>query len=138
MPAHRRLNATVGHMARHLMRAFDEVVRMLPVWLEDEGFCVLGDMDLEQMLADTLGVQSRRYRIFSTCHPSIVERALTAEPDVGPRIPCNVAVYEGDQGETVVEMLDPVVLMNAGDHSRDVHSAAQEAHKRLSRVLSRL
>jgi uncharacterized protein (DUF302 family) len=129
----------MGHMAKHLMRAFDEVVRVLPEWLEDEGFCVLSDMDLEQMLSRNLGVQSRRYRVFCACNPVLVRRALDAEPAVGPLLPCNVAVYEGDQGETVVEMMNPIAVMKmAEDHPADVRDAAEEAHKRLSRVLARL
>ena len=121
------------------MRDFDEVVRTLPVWLEDEGFYILSDMDLERMLAEQLGVRSRRYRVFCTCNPRIVERALEAEPAAGPLLPCNVAVYQGDQGETVVEMTNPVSLMDlADDHPPDVRDAAEEAHKRLSRVLARL
>jgi uncharacterized protein (DUF302 family) len=121
------------------MRDFDEVVRLLPDWLEDEGFCILGDMNLEQMIADRLGVASRRYRVFCTCNPRIVERALVAEPAAGPLLPCNVAVYEGDQGETVVEMMNPIAVMEmADDHPNDVLEAAAEAHQRLSRVLARL
>lgn len=128
----------MAHLAKHLMRDFDEVVRVLPLWLRDEGFCVLGDMDLEQLLEEALGVQSRRYRVFSTCNPQIVHRALAAEPAVGPLLPCNVAVYEGDQGETVVEMLNPMRTIDREDHPADVQHAAEEAHRRLSRVLARL
>jgi uncharacterized protein (DUF302 family) len=128
----------MGHMAKHLMRKFDEVVRVLPERLEDEGFCVLGDHDLAAVMADALGVQSRRYRVFCTCNPHLIERSLTAEPAVGPLLPCNVAVYEGDQGETVVEMINPAALMNLEDHRVEVREAAEEAHKRLSRVLALL
>lgn len=125
------------HLCRHLIRNFDEVVRLLPERLEDEGFCIVSETDIKQKLQEALGVEHRPYRIFGACNPGIVHRALRAEPSVGVLLPCNVAVYEGDQGETVVEMMNPEQVIDR-EHPPAVQEAAAEAHRRLTRVLALL
>jgi uncharacterized protein (DUF302 family) len=79
-------------------------------------------------------VDFRRYRILGACNPPLAHRALTAELEIGVMLPCNVVVYEGDDGKAVVTAVDPMATIAAGHPGlRDI---AAEVRQKLSRALA--
>lgn len=61
---------------------------------------------------------------------------LSAEIDAGVMLPCNVIVYEGDDGRTVVNIVDPLQTM--ARESTPLREIAEQAREKLARVLERL
>lgn len=116
--------------------SFDEVLARLPEALQAEGFGVLTEIDVQKTLSVKLSVPFRRYRILGACNPSYAYRALSAEIDAGVMLPCNVVVYEGDDGRTVINMVDP--LQTIAQDSGPLREIAEEVRERLTRVLTRL
>ena len=51
-------------------------------------------------------------------------------------LPCNVIVYEGDDGRTVVNIVDPLQTM--ARESAPLEEIGKEAREKLQRVLARL
>jgi uncharacterized protein (DUF302 family) len=98
---------------RELHSPFDAVVAQLPAALKSEGFGVLTEIDIQDTLKKKLDVSFRRYTIFGACNPPLAHQALQAELEVGLMLPCNVIVYESDQGTTVVSAIDPTQTMAA-------------------------
>ena len=104
--------------------------------LASEGFGVLTRIDVQQTLKEKIGVEFRRYQILGACNPKFAHQALSTEIGIGVLLPCNVAVWEGDDGRTVVAAVDPMETMAAQDPR--LREVATQVRERLTRVLEKL
>ena len=126
-------------MRREVERRYDEVLEQLPGALSAEGFGVLSDIDVGQTMKKKLGVDFRRYRIFGACNPTFAHQVLSMELDVGVLLPCNVVVYERDDGKAVVVAVDPLQSIGAyADGDEKLLEVARVVKQKLTRVLDRL
>lgn len=118
---------------------FEDAVERVAEALRQEGFGVLTKIDIKGALKEKIGVDFRDYAILGACNPELAYRALSARPDVGLLLPCNVTVEEGDDG-IVVRIVDPMTMMMAGSLADDptVADVAAEARALLERVAASL
>ena len=123
-------------MRKETRSSYDEVLGKLPDLLKAEEFGVLTQIDVKDTLKQKLGVDFRRYKILGACNPPLAHRALSAETEIGVMLPCNVIVYENDQGKAVVTAIDPMQTVAAS--SPALAPIAQEVQQRLSRVLEKV
>jgi uncharacterized protein (DUF302 family) len=130
-------NLTYG-FKKTLYMSLDEADARVRDALKKEGFGVLTEIDVKSTLEQKLGVDFRPYRILGACNPSLAHRALTAEPDIGLLLPCNVVVYAGERdGTSVVAILDPAKQL-AVSGRRDLEPLAAEVREKMKRVLDAL
>jgi uncharacterized protein (DUF302 family) len=116
---------------------FDEALAKVPEALKAEGFGVLTEIDVQATLKKKLDVDFRRYRILGACNPPFAHKALQHSLDVGMLLPCNVIVYETDEGKTVVSAVDPMQTMAAqGDEALSPLAAAVQ--RKLQKVVDSL
>jgi uncharacterized protein (DUF302 family) len=92
------LSATTG-------QSFDDAVARVREELAAEGFGVLSEIDVQATLRAKLGAEMEPYLILGACNPPLAHQALSAEPELGTLLPCNVVVYVHD-GETHVSAID--------------------------------
>lgn len=75
--------------------------------LKKQGFGLLTEINVKDTLKKKLGVDFRKYTILGACNPPFAHKALSAELEIGLLLPCNVIVYENDQGKATVMAMDP-------------------------------
>lgn len=97
---------------RSLSYGYDEALERVPEALKKEGFGVLTEIDVKETLKKKLDVDFRPYKILGACNPPFAHRALQETLDVGLLLPCNVVVYEGDDGKTVIAAIDAGAMMS--------------------------
>jgi uncharacterized protein (DUF302 family) len=103
--------------------------------LAKEGFGVLTEIDVSATLKKKIDVDFKPYMILGACNPTLAHKALTAEPDIGLLLPCNVIVYDAGAGKSMVAAMDPIQALDVTGNTR-IRPVAEEARSRLERALA--
>lgn len=116
---------------------FGEIVERTTAALNDEGFGVLCDIDVQQTFKEKLDVEYRQYRILGACNPELAHEALENEMTLGALLPCNVVIYEEDDGGVGVSAVDPGALFSVADNP-DLEPIAEDVRSRFNSILNKL
>ena len=130
------MTTTFG-IRKPLRATYDGALVLVPEALKSEGFGILTEIDVQSTLKQKLGVDFRRYKILGACNPPLAHEALEADLEVGLMLPCNVVVYEGDDGKAVVLAIDPTRTVAATGNAKLVE-LAETVKQKLTRALAKL
>ena len=114
---------------------FTEVVQRTREALQNEGFGVISEIDIQKALKEKIGVEFRPYLILGACNPALAHEALRLEDKVGTMLPCNVVIQETASGIEVAA-IDPVASMQAIQNEQLSEKAAAVAEKLRRAILS--
>lgn len=104
--------------------------------LQDQGFGILSEIDVEAALRDKLGEEIGAYKILGACAPPLAKRAIELDPDVGALLPCNVLIRANRAGGTDVAAADPLAMLALGPEG--LTPIAEDARRRLDAALTAL
>jgi uncharacterized protein (DUF302 family) len=114
-----------------------EVTTRVRQALADAGFGVLTEIDVQATLKKKLGVERKPYLILGACNPPLAHQALEAEPSIGVFLPCNVDIFEGDDGAVYVQTPKPTIMFGLVGNPK-VRPIAEEVDAKLRQVLETL
>lgn len=114
-------------------RTMDEAIAQVTAALKEVGFGVLTRIDVKETFRAKLDVDFRPYVILGACNPHLAHEALTAEPQLGLLLPCNVVVQEHEDG-IEVSFVRPDAMFSMVDNP-ELNEAAGAAGERLEQAL---
>jgi uncharacterized protein (DUF302 family) len=117
---------------------FEEALVRTRAALPVEGFGVITEIDVRRTMKEKLNLEVAPYVILGACNPQLAHRALTAEPEAGLLLPCNVIVYADGKQRTVIEAVNPMTMIGLMDDGKETRAVAEEARVRLERVIESL
>ena len=104
--------------------------------LAKEGFGILTEIDVKATMKKKLDVDFRKYAILGACNPPLAHQALSREREIGLLLPCNVIVYEDDDGKAVVSAMNVEAAM--GSVVPQLMDLAEEVGAKLRAVIDRM
>jgi uncharacterized protein (DUF302 family) len=116
---------------------FAPTVERVRAALKEQGFGVLTEIDVQATLREKLGAQMEEYVILGACNPPLAHRALDVDRDIGLLLPCNVVVRADGPDATLVQALDPQVMVQITGRP-ELENVADEATRRLRAALDTL
>ena len=114
---------------------FAAAVEHVRTELKAEGFGVLCEIDVQATLREKLDVKTEPYLILGACNPPLAHRALSAEPDLGTLLPCNVAIYQAGS-ETHISAIDPEKMLSIVGNA-ELAPVAEQVRDKLGAVIER-
>jgi uncharacterized protein (DUF302 family) len=121
-------------ISKEVKLSYDEALEKVTEELKKEGFGVLTEIDVKKTLKEKLDVDVSRYKILGACNPPFAHKALESEPEVGLLLPCNVVVYESEEGTTRVAAINAEAMLSVVGRD-DILPIAREVNNRLKRVI---
>lgn len=117
---------------------YEDAVQRVTEALKTEGFGVLSTIDVKETLKKKIGAEFRKYVILGACNPQLAHRALSADVSIGLLLPCNVVVFEGEGGSSVVQVVKPDAMLSVARGTTGVEAVAREADEKLRRALEKV
>ncbi|MTE15228.1 DUF302 domain-containing protein [Nocardia sp. CT2-14] len=99
-------------IATHMESTFADAVERTRESLRRQGFGILAEIDLREVLREKTGEDIEEYLILDVCHPRLAAQALATDRQAGLLVPYRV-VLRGDDTGIVIEAADPEVQVSA-------------------------
>jgi uncharacterized protein (DUF302 family) len=116
---------------------FEKALSRVTEALKKEGFGVLTEIDVKATFKKKIDVDFRNYVILGACNPTYAHKTIEVDLDVGLLLPCNVIVYETDDGKSRVSAINPVSALKVMDNEA-LREVAEDVSRKLRRVIDSL
>lgn len=116
---------------------YEQTVAKVREALAEQGFGILTEIDIRATLREKLDVDVSPQIILGACRPPLAHAALQAEPSIGLLLPCNVVVRALDDSTTLVEAVDPELMVELTGNA-ELRTVADDATNRLGLALDSL
>lgn len=121
-------------MWKQLDSDFETAFAKIPDALAAEGFGVITQIDMQATVLAKIGEQMRPYRIIGACNPKLAHQAVQHDARIGLLLPCNVVLYEREDGKAMLGAIDP--MQSLGAQGGALGEVAQLVKGKLERFLA--
>ena len=105
--------------------------------IEEQGFGVLTEINVKDTLKKKLDVEFSKYIIIGACNPPLAFDALKIEKGVGLFMPCNIVLWENEDGSTTVSAVDTTIMSDRIQND-EIESFAHMVNKILKKALDKI
>ncbi|RVW05165.1 DUF302 domain-containing protein [Rhodococcus xishaensis] len=123
-------------ISTRLNTTFDDAIAKTRAALQEQGFGVLTEIDMQATLKEKIGADMERYVILGACNPQLAHRAVGVNRQIGLLLPCNVVVRD-DGEDVVVEAMNPAIMVEVTEEP-ELDAVAAEATTRLEAAIDAL
>jgi uncharacterized protein (DUF302 family) len=116
---------------------YEAAIEKVTAALKEEGFGVLTTIDVKDTLKKKLDIDFRKYVILGACNPPFAYKTLQTDIEIGLLLPCNVIVYENDEGKSVVSAIDPIKMVSIVDNPA-LEEIAKEVSVKLRKAIEKV
>ncbi|EJI1280019.1 TPA: DUF302 domain-containing protein [Vibrio vulnificus] len=113
--------------------SYEQAIEKVTQELAKEGFGILTEIDVKATLKKKIDVDRKPYVILGACNPHLANQAITAEPDIGLLLPCNVVVRVEEDDSVTVAFMDPSAVLSMVDQP-GIEGLAGQVKEKLMRV----
>lgn len=117
--------------------SFDAAIQQVTEELAKEGFGILTVIDVQATLKEKLDIDMPGYRILGACNPVLASQAISAVPEIGLLLPCNILVREDAEGLVHVSFMDPAAVLGMVDDA-GIEPLAEKVKQKLESVMASL
>ncbi|MBN9151149.1 MAG: DUF302 domain-containing protein [Cryobacterium sp.] len=119
---------------------YEEAVAKVREELGNQGFGVLTEIDVHATFETKLGSESANtlgdYLILGACNPVLAEQALTADPDMGLLLPCNIVIRREPSAKVTTVQAINAQTMAQLSNAAEIQNVADQADAHLLAALS--
>jgi uncharacterized protein (DUF302 family) len=105
--------------------------------LQEEGFGVLTEIDLQATLKKKLNKDHLPHVILGACNPNFADQAISTEPTISTLLPCNVTIRQLPEGGHEIAAVDPVAMLGL-TRDQSMASLASQVRSALERALGKV
>jgi uncharacterized protein (DUF302 family) len=116
---------------------FDDAAARTRAALADQGFGILTEIDVAATMKTKLDVDMAPHLILGACNPPLAHQAIGIDASIGLLLPCNVVVRTLDGAHTLIEAMDPAMMVTATGNPA-LQPVADQARLRLTTALQAL
>ena len=114
--------------------SFADAVAAAKEALKRQGFLIVAETDIREVLKRHLSVDLRPYLILSACNLPLVRRAVEADDAIGSTLLCDVVIQEHSDGCVEFSVADPACTIGTVNHVVMI-SIAEELQSLLQKVM---
>lgn len=127
----------IKSISKTVNQNFDKVIEKVKKKLAEEGFGVITNINVKEIIKEKIGQEFKNYVILGACNPNIAYQSLNQNPEIGLFMPCNILIYETSNSTIKISIFDP---MNISDYESDniLYNLAKEGKEKLEKVLEEI
>ena len=117
--------------------SFDEAVNKVTESMNEQRFGILTEIDAKKVLKENSGLIENHIKILGACNPQFAHNAIDMEPEIGTLLPCNVLVYEKDDGTVFISAMNPEAALKLLGNP-NIEDIAKQVRMRIEKALKAL